>query len=335
MTLGEQLSLLRRNSGMTQQELGDKLSISPQAVSKWENDLSEPDVATLKKIAMLYGITLAKLLDFDSVEAESNVSEEATESSPTRVTDEDVERISDRVATSIRTEAESASRIIGHCVQCGLNVTEESVGVTTPRLLCRDCVEANARVAEERERAEAEAKERAEIEKKARIEKEKKDKENRHNAAKSAIRRSRNISLIVSAIFAVIFLVFALIGGAGSEGGMDMPYIITSVIISYCIFSFVSAMFYEGPVRDLLFFFFTRSISFPGLIFSFDIDGILWLIGMKILFAVLGFLAGVVFAIIGIILSLIIAPFVFPVRLIKINRYIRRGDLEGFMAEYE
>ncbi len=333
MTLGEQLSLLRRNSGMTQQELGDKLSISPQAVSKWENDLSEPDVATLKKIAMLYGITLAKLLDFDSVEAESNTPDEATEVSSTRVTDEDVERISDRVASSIRTETESAPRTIGHCVQCGLNVTEESVGETSPRLLCRDCVSANTRAHEEAERAEAQAKERAEAEKKERIEKEKKDKENKHNAAKSAIRRSRNISTIVAGIVGIAFLVLFLISGA--DGSLDMPYIITSTVLSYCIFAFVSSLFYEGPVRDLLGYFFTKSISFPGLIFTFDLDGILWLIGMKILFAILGFLAGIIFAIIGIIISLIIAPFVFPVRLIKINRYIRRGDLEGFMNEYE
>lgn len=334
MTLGEQLTLLRRNAGITQQELGDKLSISPQAVSKWENDLSEPDVATLKRIASLYGISLAKLLDFDAPEENVSAPEE-TEASPARVTDEDVERISDRVASSIRIDAQSAPRVIGHCVQCGLNVTEENVGESSPRLLCRDCVEANARAREERERAEAEERERAEIEAKERKEKEKKDKENKFKADKSAIRRSRNISLIVSAIFAVPFFVFALIGGAGGEGGIDFPYVLTSIILSYCIFSFVSAMFYEGPVRDLLAFFFTRSISFPGLIFTFDLDGILWLIGMKILFAVLGFLAGVVFTIIGLILSFIIAPFVFPIRLIKINGYIRRGDLEGYELEYK
>ena len=126
MTLGEQLSLLRRNAGMTQQELGDKLSISPQAVSKWENDLSEPDVATLKRIASLYGITLSRLLEFDSVEGTNNTTtSENTEPAAVHVAEEDVERISERVATSIRTEAEGTPAVIGHCVQCGLNVTEE------------------------------------------------------------------------------------------------------------------------------------------------------------------------------------------------------------------
>lgn len=65
MTLGEQLTRLRKKNYYTQQELGCKLNISAQAISKWENDLSEPDLATLRKLAELYKITLVEILEFN------------------------------------------------------------------------------------------------------------------------------------------------------------------------------------------------------------------------------------------------------------------------------
>jgi transcriptional regulator with XRE-family HTH domain len=65
MTLGKKLSGYRKLSGMTQQQLGDKLNLSPQAISKWENDLAEPDLTTLKTLAELYQVTVDKLLDLN------------------------------------------------------------------------------------------------------------------------------------------------------------------------------------------------------------------------------------------------------------------------------
>ena len=46
--LGTKISELRKARGMTQDELADKMGVSPQAVSKWENDLSMPDLPVLK-----------------------------------------------------------------------------------------------------------------------------------------------------------------------------------------------------------------------------------------------------------------------------------------------
>ena len=55
MTFGEKLNSMRKNSGFTQEEVAVRLGISPQAVSKWENDLSCPDIMLLPEIAKLYG----------------------------------------------------------------------------------------------------------------------------------------------------------------------------------------------------------------------------------------------------------------------------------------
>lgn len=63
MTFGENFSRLRKNAGFTQEEVAVNLGVSPQAVSKWENDLSCPDIMLLSKIAKLYNVTVDALLD--------------------------------------------------------------------------------------------------------------------------------------------------------------------------------------------------------------------------------------------------------------------------------
>lgn len=61
-TLGERIANLRRGKSYTQEELAEKLSVSPQAVSKWENDISCPDIMLLPELARLFDATVDELL---------------------------------------------------------------------------------------------------------------------------------------------------------------------------------------------------------------------------------------------------------------------------------
>lgn len=61
LSLGKKISELRKEKRITQEELADKLGVSPQAVSKWENDLSCPDIMSLPDIADIFGITIDEL----------------------------------------------------------------------------------------------------------------------------------------------------------------------------------------------------------------------------------------------------------------------------------
>jgi len=61
MTMGEKLSALRRAKGYTQDEVAEKLGVSAQAVSKWENDVSCPDIMQLPRLAELFGVTIDEL----------------------------------------------------------------------------------------------------------------------------------------------------------------------------------------------------------------------------------------------------------------------------------
>ena len=57
MTLGERIQALRRERGMSQEDLAEALDISRQAVSKWEKGLSYPDTGNLLALAELFGVT--------------------------------------------------------------------------------------------------------------------------------------------------------------------------------------------------------------------------------------------------------------------------------------
>ena len=62
LTIGKRIGLLRKEKGMTQEELAEHMGISPQAVSKWENDQTCPDISALPKLSKLLGITVDELL---------------------------------------------------------------------------------------------------------------------------------------------------------------------------------------------------------------------------------------------------------------------------------
>ena len=64
-SFGEKVIELRRINNMTQSELGSRLNVSAQAVSKWENNQSEPDMQTLKKMCNIFNVSLNELLSYD------------------------------------------------------------------------------------------------------------------------------------------------------------------------------------------------------------------------------------------------------------------------------
>ena len=61
-TLGNRISEYRKLKQMTQEDLAAKLNVTSQAVSKWENDLSIPDLPILIELADLFHITLDELI---------------------------------------------------------------------------------------------------------------------------------------------------------------------------------------------------------------------------------------------------------------------------------
>lgn len=62
-TFGATISALRKEKGMTQLELAQQMGVTDKAVSKWERNLSFPDVASLPKLAEVLGTSVDELLE--------------------------------------------------------------------------------------------------------------------------------------------------------------------------------------------------------------------------------------------------------------------------------
>ena len=70
-TLGQKIAELRKAKNMTQLELANKLSITDKAVSKWERDISCPDINTFPKLAELLGVSVDELLQANNAISEN------------------------------------------------------------------------------------------------------------------------------------------------------------------------------------------------------------------------------------------------------------------------
>lgn len=61
-SIGETIASLRKQKGMTQNELAEKMNVTDKAVSKWERDLSCPDINTISKLADILDVSVEELL---------------------------------------------------------------------------------------------------------------------------------------------------------------------------------------------------------------------------------------------------------------------------------
>lgn len=61
-TLGKRIATFRKEKNLKQDDLAQKLNISPQAISKWENDLTCPDISILPELSSILGVSIDELL---------------------------------------------------------------------------------------------------------------------------------------------------------------------------------------------------------------------------------------------------------------------------------
>ena len=111
-TLGRRIARLRLARTATQERLAKELNVSPQAVSKWENDINYPDISLLPDLARFLGVSVDELLSGASASAQESVAaqESAAEKStaevvsvaadePVEIVEESTEQVSQGIAT--------------------------------------------------------------------------------------------------------------------------------------------------------------------------------------------------------------------------------------------
>ena len=66
-TLGSKIAALRKEQGMTQLELAQQMGVTDKAVSKWERDLSCPDISVFPRLAQIFHVTTDELMQVETV----------------------------------------------------------------------------------------------------------------------------------------------------------------------------------------------------------------------------------------------------------------------------
>ena len=264
MTLGQKLKKLRMDKNLTQKDLADQLHVTFQTISKWENDENEPDIATLKELAKLYECSIDYLL---SEEEEQQIEEIKVEESPK----EDVQEVT---KTIIVHQSE-----LHVCAKCGKDIPEDelvsedvtkkerhgrstrtvSIGQTYYH---RSCL---AQVKKEREEAAHRA---------------------RMASASSSKKKCFGWGIAAGVIGLGVSLAVFLVEPdlkAVVHPGLAVLY---SVLIGYALFADLYCILSGSYIGEVFTTVASWTIRFPGLIFTWDLGGFVWLIGMKILFAI-------------------------------------------------
>ena len=302
MTLGQKIKKLRIEKGLTQKDLADQVHVTFQTVSKWEKDENEPDVSTLRELAKLFGCSMDYLLSEDETEAPEEVVEEPVVAPVEQVT-----------KTIIIHQKE-----LHVCERCKKDIPEDELEMeqvcTRPAgrghsATYRQAYYHKSCLAELR-------KERAEADRRAKT-------------AKAA--RSKKLSFgwgIAGGVVAlVVTLLILLLTPACKEAIHPAIAVLLSILAGYGIFAMLYCIISGSYIGEVFVWCAGLSIKFPGLIFSWDLEGFAWLIAMKILFAVLGFLIGVFALLFAIALSAALGMVSFPFVLIH---NVRTGYADAF-----
>ena len=107
-TLGRRIARLRLAKTATQERLAKELNVSPQAVSKWENDINYPDISLLPDLARFLGVSVDELLSGASASAQET--EAAQESAAEKSTAEVVSAADDEPAEIVEEFAEQENQ---------------------------------------------------------------------------------------------------------------------------------------------------------------------------------------------------------------------------------
>lgn len=78
-TFGNMVAVLRKEKGMTQVELAEKMGVTDKAVSKWERDISFPDVSSIPKLAEILEVSVDELMQVKAASKEDTTKKKIDE----------------------------------------------------------------------------------------------------------------------------------------------------------------------------------------------------------------------------------------------------------------
>ncbi len=301
MKLGEKIKSLRNQKGITQKELADKLHVAFQTISKWERDENEPDVTTLKELAKIFDCTIDYLLN-DNEGAGDNKNPSLKEEAPTIIVQPKETYICDYCKKPILDNNDLVIQDI--------EVTHASRGrgaTYRKAFYHKECLKI---IEDEKEKQLA-----AERAKKA-----------------SKAKRKSFVWATIAGILAFVFALLVLIVPEEARATVSPAYSwIFALLFGYALFSLLYCLMSYSYIHAFFCCLADLPIKFPRLIFSLDLDGIIWFITVKLTFAVIGFILGAFAFIFATIASTVLSFFSFPFVLIYNNKtkYQNAIDMDG------
>lgn len=294
--VGRAIQTLRKRKNLTQSDLAGELNVSGQAVSKWENNLSQPDLDTVQRIMQIFGVT------WEEFRALSEGNEEKFAETEEQTAKQKAEIAASAAMQAAASASEAAEeikaqpRLSGVCAYCGKALyREKEIAIKEPKTVCVSCA--------------AHAKETIK----------EKQTEERKNFKKVMIKPG-----IIVSIVALIAVIFGFVSGTGATALLYIP-------LAALIWLPIPQIFWDdGPIPDIFDAICCKTISMPGVIFELDIDGILWAIAVKCLLSVLSVLLGALLFVFGYLICMIVAPFSFvPVLIGKKKEIASMGTISN------
>lgn len=294
--LGDKIRELRTQNNITQKELSEKLFVTAQAVSRWEKNEVEPSIKTLTEIAKIFDVTVDQLLAEGDIQPNVDTpEEELSEQQPVEY-DEQAEIL----ATQPEVEQQE-KYVLAVCEKCNKPIFDGKDIVRVQQLddkvvLCKACHAAN-------------------------------ETKKHNNAVNYGVsQRKKSFGWGITAGVAAVLI--ALITTLRFE--CDWPIVLGSCLGAAAIYPFVACLllknnFVGEMVAEIASWGFVR---FPGIIFELDLDGILWLLTVKLAFWILGFMLATAALIFGVVLGIVVSIFVYPFALSK--SYKRPEETEAF-----
>lgn len=270
MGLGKNIQKLRIQAGLTQKDLAEKLFVTAQAVSRWEQDIVEPNIQTLRQMSEIFGVSLDEII---SGKADEKTVEEVVETTPQK-------------------------QVLCMCDTCHRPIyvgeevkdTKHKTGAVVHE--CPECYE--KRVAAEKAKVALDAKTK------------------RKNGIKKRI-----IGIVVGCISMTLIAIIAIASGISTNNAAIV--IPTGVVLAVMMGLFLFNMIVNNSfIPDVWFSVCDWGfVRMPGIIFELSLDGIIWLLTVKLLFWILGILLAIAAGILATILCMVLSIFVFPYALVK------------------
>ena len=283
MTFGEKLKKLRIENNLTQKDLADQLHVTFQTVSKWENDTNEPDFSTLKELSKILNCSIEYLFsDSDEQEKKEEPVEEKKEEQPVNQT-VIINQVLEHACTRCKKPIPSNEIAIDHvCVRGAGRGHSAEYRNDYYHKSCLDIVN--------REREAAKLKELDEN-------------------ARKATRRSFGWGIFAGIVGLGVSLPLLLIYAKTIHPAVS---VVISILIGYTLFADLYCIISGSYIGEVFMSVSSWSIKFPGIIFTWDLGGLKFLIVMKLLFAILGFLFGIFVLALAVSLSGALAAVSFP-----------------------